>query len=55
MAAPKVYEDRKKILIVMDASMIKDIEKYWHEKGLPNRNEAIKELVKIGLEKEQPE
>jgi metal-responsive CopG/Arc/MetJ family transcriptional regulator len=43
------------ILVTFPNDIVEDIEKYWHEKQLKNRNEAIRELVLIGLKKEQTE
>ncbi|MDF2902418.1 MAG: hypothetical protein K0S25_56 [Bacillus sp. (in: firmicutes)] len=31
------------------------IEAYWHENKLKNRNEAIRELIQIGLKKDDPD
>jgi metal-responsive CopG/Arc/MetJ family transcriptional regulator len=39
------------ILVTFPNELVDQIEKYWHENKLKNRNEAIRELVKIGLEK----
>ncbi|KHF26824.1 putative nickel-responsive regulator [Anoxybacillus sp. BCO1] len=39
------------ILVTFPNELVEQIEKYWHENQLKNRNEAIRELVKIGLEK----
>ncbi|EMI10353.1 ribbon-helix-helix domain-containing protein [Anoxybacillus gonensis] len=39
------------ILVTFPNELVEQIEKYWHEHKLKNRNEAIRELVKIGLEK----
>nr|BDD47228.1 hypothetical protein 2 [Bacillaceae bacterium] len=41
------------ILVTFPIEMVEEIEKYWHENKLKNRNETIRELVKKGLEKEQ--
>lgn len=43
------------VLVTFPNELIKEIESYWHQEGLKNRNEAIRELVKKGLEKEQSE
>lgn len=40
---------------VVPNEMLKEIEKYWHDKHLKNRNEAIRFLIEKGLEKEQSE
>lgn len=39
------------ILVTFPNEMVEQIEKFWHEKKLKNRSEAIRELVKQGLEK----
>lgn len=39
------------ILVTFPNELVEQIEQYWHEHKLKNRNEAIRELVKIGLEK----
>lgn len=41
--------------VTIPAEILAQIETYWHENKLPNRSEAIRELVKKGLEKEQSE
>jgi len=43
-------EKNVQILVTFPNDMLEDIEKYWHEQKLKNRNEAIRKLVKIGLE-----
>jgi len=43
------------ILVTFPNDMVEQIEKFWHKKGLKNRNEAIRELINIGLKKEQSE
>jgi metal-responsive CopG/Arc/MetJ family transcriptional regulator len=43
------------VLVTFPNELIDDIEKYWHENKLKNRNEAIRELVQLGLKKEQSE
>lgn len=40
------------ILITFPNELVDEIERYWHEKKLKNRSEAIRELVQIGLRKE---
>ncbi|WP_179107152.1 CopG family ribbon-helix-helix protein [Sediminibacillus massiliensis] len=40
------------VLVTFPNEILKEIEKYWHANNLQNRNEAIRELVKKGLEKE---
>lgn len=41
------------ILVTFPNEMVDEIEKFWHENKLKNRSEAIRELVKIALKKEQ--
>lgn len=48
-------EKNTQILVTFPNKMVKEIEKYWHDHRLKNRSEAIRELVKKGLEKEQSE
>lgn len=54
----KVSVDKTKntqILVTFPNELVQEIENYWYGKKLKNRNEAIRELVKIGLKKEQSE
>jgi metal-responsive CopG/Arc/MetJ family transcriptional regulator len=44
-------EKNTQILVTFPNEMVELIEKYWHLHKLRNRNEAIRELVQIGLEK----
>jgi metal-responsive CopG/Arc/MetJ family transcriptional regulator len=37
------------VLVTFPNDMMDEIEKYWHDNKLKNRNEAIRELVKKGL------
>ena len=39
------------VLVTFPNVMLGEIEKYWHDNKLKNRNEAIRKLVDIGLEK----
>ena len=43
------------VLVTFPIELIEEIEAYWHENKLPNRNAAIRELIKNGLKKEQSE
>lgn len=43
------------ILVTFPNDLLEDIENYWHEQKLSNRNEAIRVLVKKALEKEPTE
>lgn len=38
------------ILVTFPKEFVEEIEKYWHNNQLKNRSEAIRELVKKGLE-----
>ncbi|MHB8125870.1 MAG: ribbon-helix-helix domain-containing protein [Desulfitobacteriaceae bacterium] len=42
-------EANVQILVTFPKELLKDIEDYWHEKRLKNRNEAIRDLVIKGL------
>ena len=37
------------VLVTFPNDMMGEIEKYWHDNKLKNRNETIRELVKKGL------
>ena len=39
------------ILVTFPNEMIEEIEEYWHENKFKNRNETIRELVQLGLDK----
>ena len=43
------------VLVTFPNEMIEQIESYWHQHKLSNRNEAIRELIKKALEKELAE
>jgi metal-responsive CopG/Arc/MetJ family transcriptional regulator len=43
------------VLVTFPNEVLEQIENYWYEKRLKNRNEAIRELIQKGLEKEQSE
>jgi metal-responsive CopG/Arc/MetJ family transcriptional regulator len=40
------------ILVTFPNDLVEEIERYWHENKIKNRNETIRELVKRGLESE---
>jgi metal-responsive CopG/Arc/MetJ family transcriptional regulator len=42
-------EKNKQILVTFPNELVEEIEKYWHDQKLKNRNEAIRELVQKGL------
>lgn len=39
----------KQVLITLPIELVEEIENYWHNQELPNRNEAIRELIRHGL------
>jgi len=41
------------VLVTFPNEMLELIHNYWHDNKFQNRNEAIRELVKLGLEKSQ--
>ena len=43
-------EKNTQVLVTFPNELIEEIENYWHNNKLKNRNEAIRELVKLGLE-----
>lgn len=43
------------VLVTFPNDLLEEVETHWHNKKIPNRNEAIRILVKKGLEKEQSE
>jgi len=42
---------QKQVLVPFPNELIERIEKFWHDNKLKNRSEAIRELVKKGLER----
>lgn len=42
-------EKNKQILLTLPIELFDKVEQYWHDNKLPNRNEAIRELVIKGL------
>lgn len=45
-------EKNVNVLTAFPPSMIAGIEKYWHDKKLPSRSEAIRQLIDIALKQE---
>lgn len=45
-------EKNIQILVTFPKEMVQEIEDYWHDNKLSNRNEAIRKLVRKGLEHE---
>lgn len=43
------------VLVTFPNELVEEIEKYWHDNKLKNRNEAIRELVIKGLNKKPTE
>lgn len=41
------------ILVTFPNDLLEEIEQYWHENKLMNRNEAIRQLIIKGLEAEK--
>lgn len=48
-------EKNTQILVTFPNELVEEIESYWHKNKLKNRNETIRELVLLGLKKEQSE
>ena len=40
----------KQFLLTVPNEMADQINNFWHEERLDNRNDAIRELIKLGLE-----
>jgi len=43
------------ILVTFPNEVVEEIERYWHDNKLANRNEAIRSLIQIALKKELTE
>lgn len=43
------------ILVTFPNDLLEEIEQYWHDKKLMNRNEAIRQLISAGLKQEVQE
>lgn len=48
-------EKNTQILVTFPNEIVTEIEEYWHDNKLKNRNEAIRALVVKGLKKEPSE
>lgn len=46
-------KNNKQILVTFPNELVEEIEIYWHENSLNNRSDAIRELIKRGLESER--
>ncbi len=46
-------DKNKQVLVTFPKDQLDQVETYWHDHSLKNRNEAIRILVQKGLEKEQ--
>lgn len=44
-------DENKQILVTFPDELVDQIENYWHDNKLKSRSEAIRELVKKGLER----
>ncbi len=44
-------EKNTQVLVTFPNEMLQEIENYWYENRLKNRNEAIRELITKGLKK----
>lgn len=47
--------DKKKntqLLVTIPQDLLEEIESYWHKHKIVNRSEAIRQLIRKGLEKE---
>lgn len=40
------------VLVTFPNDLLTEVEKYWHENELKNRNDAIRLLIRTGLKKE---
>ncbi|MCI3922479.1 ribbon-helix-helix domain-containing protein [Paenibacillus sp. TRM 82003] len=47
-------EKNTQVLVTFPNELLTQVEKYWHEQELKNRNEAIRELISIGLKQAKP-
>jgi metal-responsive CopG/Arc/MetJ family transcriptional regulator len=48
-------EKNTQVLVTFPNKVLEEIESYWHNNKLKNRNEAIRKLVQLGLKKEPTE
>ena len=46
-------EKNKQILVTFPIEMLEEIEDHWHKEKFQNRNEAIRDLVRRGLDKNE--
>lgn len=44
----------KQFLMTLPVDLLEKVEQYWHENRLPNRNEAIRQLLYKALSMRQP-
>lgn len=42
--------NNSQVLITIPNNLLKEIEEYWHKNKINNRSEAIRELLRKGLE-----
>lgn len=50
---PVDKEKNTQILVTFPNDLLEQIEQYWHDKKLMNRNEAIRQLIAAGLKFEE--
>lgn len=48
-------EKNTQILVTFPNEMLEEIKQFWHKRQLSNRNEAIRELVQMGLNEAKKE
>ena len=48
-------EKNAQFLLTLPNELLEKVEEYWHENRIKNRNEAIRELLVKGLQKEPSE
>lgn len=46
---PVDKDKNKQFLLTLPMELLEQVENYWHENKLPNRNEAIRELLQKAL------
>lgn len=47
-------EKNVQVLVTFPRDLLEKIEAYWHDNKLKNRNEAIRQLVELGLQTVKP-
>lgn len=46
---------KTRVLVNFPRELLAEVDDYWHERRLPNRNEGIRQLIQKGLDKEKAE